>query len=314
MKCMRRLIKFASGFVLVFHEIPPGRFVDLVESIAPLEPVPLDTLVRRSKAGKRTAGLFAITVDDCLGENTKSLVKALQAKGWPATFYVPTAYVDSGHRMPFQWWSKLAPLLPHRVLHLRSEVLDLSRPGAVRRLSKRMEASWHANRLESYVPTIMELRDIVVRDRGISIESLNPQAVLGWQEITELSRNDLFRFESHGVSHSALSALSEPEVEFELKQSKDVLSEHTGRECRHFAYPFGNPRSIGSVSPKIAMRHYDSATTMSLGSVENAHPWLLPRIPLYPENSRRFAQLKILLKCTPLGLFGPYRNRWQEVG
>jgi peptidoglycan/xylan/chitin deacetylase (PgdA/CDA1 family) len=310
---MRPLLKFAGGFVLAFHEISPERFVDLVEGIAPLKPVPLDTLVRRSKAGKSTAGLFAITVDDCLNKNTKSLVNVLQAKGWPATFYVPTAYVDSDESIAFQWWFKVAPLLPNRVLHLKSELLDLSRPGAVARLSKRMEALWHTRRPESYVPITLELRDIVVRDCGISVENLHPQTVLGWREIAQFSRNDLFRFESHGASHSALSALSEPEIEFEMKQSRDILSEHTGRECRHFAYPFGNSRSIGSLSPKVAMRYYDSAATMSLGSVDNAHPWLLPRIPLYPENSCRFAQLKILLKCTPLDLFGQYRNWLPEV-
>jgi len=36
---------------------------------------------------------------------------------------------------------------------------------------------------------------------------------------------------------------------------------------------------------------------MSLGCVDSANPWLLPRIPLYPQNSRKFVQLKVLLKC-----------------
>jgi hypothetical protein len=39
---------------------------------------------------------------------------------------------------------------------------------------------------------------------------------------------------------------------------------------------------------------------MSLGHVDLAHPWLLPRIPLYPENSTLLARLKILLKCSSL--------------
>jgi len=41
---------------------------------------------------------------------------------------------------------------------------------------------------------------------------------------------------------------------------------------------------------------------MTLGSVDGANRWLLPRIPLYPENSTRFAHMKILLKCTPLNV------------
>jgi len=49
-----------------------------------------------------------------------------------------------------------------------------------------------------------------------------------------------------------------------------------------------------------AARFYDSATTMSLGHVDFASPWLLPRIPLYPENSTLFARVKILLKCSTI--------------
>lgn len=50
----------------------------------------------------------------------------------------------------------------------------------------------------------------------------------------------------------------------------------------------------------LAQRFYDSAVTMSLGSVDRADPWLLPRIPLYSKNSVLFARMKILLKCTSL--------------
>jgi hypothetical protein len=53
--------------------------------------------------------------------------------------------------------------------------------------------------------------------------------------------------------------------------------------------------SIGTAASAIARRFYDSAVTMSLGSVDRADPWLLPRIPLYAENSAVRARLKIAL-------------------
>ena len=43
-----------------------------------------------------------------------------------------------------------------------------------------------------------------------------------------------------------------------------------------------------------AQRYYDSAVTMSLGNVDSANPWLLPRIPLYSENPNWYARLKLL--------------------
>ncbi len=287
----------AGGFALAFHEISAARFLELVENLGPFEAVTLDTLVERSKAGKSTAGLFAITVDDCVGANTKELIPALKKKSWPATFYAPTWYVDRHEEMPFQWWFKAAPFLENRILELKSRRLDFTQPGSVNDYFRRLETLWHTERRETYVSTTAEIIEVLIRDHGVRREMLLPDAPLSWTEMAEMSRDDLIRFESHGVSHTAMSALSEKELEVEMEQSRRRIAEHTGRECRHLAYPFGSSRSIGTLAPSVAARYYDSAVTMNLGSVDRADPWLLPRIPLYPENSSAVARAKILLKC-----------------
>jgi peptidoglycan/xylan/chitin deacetylase (PgdA/CDA1 family) len=297
--------KLASGFILAFHEIPADRFVNLVESLGRLEIVPLETLSQRSKAGRSTSGLAAITVDDCVGGNTRALIKLLEAKAWPGTFYVPTSYLDSGEGMPFQWWFRLEPFLSGKILHLKARTIDLTVPNAVKRLFKEMELLWHTRPRETYVSTIAEIGETLVRDYAVPKASLIPPAPLTWPELAAFSRNEMIRFESHGKSHTAMSALSEPDLESELRESKKAISEHTGRECRHLAYPFGSPASIGSVSPTIAARYYESAVTMSLGSVAHANPWLIPRIPLYAQNTARTANFKVLLKCSKAARLGP---------
>ena len=172
-----------------------------------------------------------------------------------------------------------------------------------------MEQLWHSQRLESYLPMTMELVEIVLREGGLTRAAVQPAPPITWPEVAELSKNDLIRFESHGVSHAAMSSLTEDELVFEMKHSRDLVTEHTGRRCRHLAYPFGSWRSIGTPAVAAAERLYDSAATMSLGSVDFANPWLLPRIPLYPENSTLLARLKILLKCCTLSPLKPGRGR-----
>ena len=293
-------MRFSRGFILAFHEIHPQRLVELIGSIQPARAVHLSELVQRNKDRKSTAGLFAITVDDGVGENVRALARLFRAAGWPATFYLPTRYLDSGEGMPFQWWQRLKPFLPRKELVLRSRVLDLAPPNAVDSLFKEMERSWHSQRMESYLPMTMELVDIVARENGIAREAMRPAAPISWAEVAELSKNELLNFESHGVSHAAMSSLTDEELLFEMKHSRDLVSERSARPCRHLAYPFGSWQSIGTRAAAAAQRFYDSAVTMDLGHVESASPWLLPRIPLYPENSRRMAHLKILLKCNPL--------------
>jgi peptidoglycan/xylan/chitin deacetylase (PgdA/CDA1 family) len=292
----RLMTAVSSGFVLAFHEIPADRLAGFVESLRPAQAVPLSELVERSKRHKPTSGLFAITVDDGVGENVRSLARLFLDRAWPATFYIPTHYLDTGEAMVFQWWRCLKPFLPLARLELTSGSIDLSRQGAADELSKKMETLWHTQRLESYYRVTMDLVEIALREWGS--EAIQPPSPITWAEVEKFSKNDLIRFESHGVSHASMSSLNEEELAFEMKHSRDVVAEHTGRPCRHLAYPFGSPQSIGTRAVATARQFYDSATTMSLGGVDYANPWLLPRIPLYPENSTRLARLKVLLKCS----------------
>ena len=296
-----------SGFILAFHTISPQQLTAFVEGLAPSQPVSLDELVARIKQRRSTAGLFAITVDDGVGENLRALTNALAGRGWPATFYLPTNYMNTGQPMAFQWWAEVERLLPSRTLRLGTGIFDLSRAKGRRALWDNMQLAWHTQRAESYCPIIDQLIKAVC-EHGISRDSLNPPAPITWAEVARLSRNDLFQFESHGVSHTAMSALTPEEIEREMKQSREIIAQHTGRICRHLAYPFGSRRSIGDAAPVIARQYYDSAVTMSLGRVDNADSWLLPRIPLYPENSKLFVRCKVLLTCQRNGLLLPCRE------
>jgi peptidoglycan/xylan/chitin deacetylase (PgdA/CDA1 family) len=296
----RAMARLSGGFVIAFHDIPPQYVTHLVDGMWPARPTQLEELVVRRKEGKSCSGLFAITVDDGVGENVRALSQVFKARGWPATFYLPTHYLDSGEPLAFQLWWRMKAHLPARKLQLKSGTLDLSRPGAIDALSRKVERMWYSERLEAYLPITLELMKVVAREMGVTGDQLEGPAPITWQEVAELGHDGLIRFESHGVSHSAMSALTEEELEFEMRKSQEIVSEHTGRPCRHLCYPFGSNRSIGTLAPKMARRFYDSAVTMNLGSIDAADPWLLPRVPLYEKNSLLFARMKILLKCTVL--------------
>src|SRR5215467_2268005 len=176
----RFLIRSSGGFVLAFHEISPSHLVDLIECLRPAQAIPLSEIVKRTRDSKSTSGLFAITVDDGIGDNVRSLTRVFLSRGWPATFYLPTQYLDTGNGMAFQWWRLVLPLLPRTRLELSSGPIDLSSPGAVRELSKKMETLWYTKRLESYSHITMELAGIASRIWGA--EALQPPAPISWTE------------------------------------------------------------------------------------------------------------------------------------
>jgi peptidoglycan/xylan/chitin deacetylase (PgdA/CDA1 family) len=291
--------RFSKGFVLAFHDIAAEQLERFVDALHPIRPVHLSELTSRSKARKSTEGLCAITIDDGVGKTVRELSALFRARRWPASFFLPTAYVDTGEGFAFQWWRQVRALLPVAGLDDFSG-FDLSTPTGVNQLEKYLESSWHIAQPERYTAQIMELARTVAQRRGIALDDLRPPAPVSWAEVASLSKDDLIHFESHGVSHVAMSAFSEEEIEAEMLLSRDTVSEHTGRPCLHLAYPFGSQRSIGTLAPRIARQFYESAVTMDLGYVDGADPWILPRLPLYPENSVPFAQMKVLAKCTAL--------------
>ncbi len=298
----RMMMRRTGGFVIALHEMPAQRLEQFIEALRPAHPVHLDELIKRRKSGQSCAGLFAITIDDGVGNNVRALSQLFHARQWPATFYLPTQYLDTGEPMAFQLWWLMKPLLEKKA-PLKTKSVHLASAADFRSFSKKIETMWYRERQESYLPATLELMRMVERElpRG--------PAPISWKEVRQLGRDGLIRFESHGVSHTAMSALTERELLFEMSHSQEVVSRHSGKPCRHFCYPFGSPESIGPLAPQIARRFYDSAVTMNLGSIDVADPWLLPRIPLYPKNSLLFARTKILLKCATAS-----REKWSTKG
>ena len=292
---LRLASKLNSGFILAFHEIPPDRFSEFLDALSSFKAVHLDELIDRSKNRRSTSGLFAITIDDGVGENVRSLAAIANARQLPTTFYLPTEYLDTGMGMAFQWWNRVWPLIQGKTLSLKEGALDLSAPGASNELYTRVLALFHTAKKERYLPLIMEIVDIMIQEEGVDVPALLPPPPITWPEVAQLCRNDLLRFESHGVSHTAMSALSADELDLELKRSRDIISEHTGRLCRHLAYPFGSPESIGALAPQRVEKFYESATTMTMGPAVGINPMAIPRIPLYPSNSLDFAKSKIIV-------------------
>ncbi len=116
-----------------------------------------------------------------------------------------------------------------------------------------------------------------------------------WDEIEKLSKNPIISFQSHSVTHTAVSSLSENEIEDEMIKSKEIIEQHTGLKVHSFCYPYGAEKSIGVHAPKIAAKHYNSAVTLMRGRLKKNNPYYLPRIDFYNGDSPGFVRLKVIL-------------------
>jgi peptidoglycan/xylan/chitin deacetylase (PgdA/CDA1 family) len=286
--------RFFGGFVLAFHNLPAVRFERLVDALKSHEPVHLDELVARVKAGRQTKGLCAITVDDGVGDNVRGIASVAVKRQWPVTFYLPTRYLDERRGMPFQWLDSVLPGLPYSRLKAGPMELDLSTSAARRRFEASMRQIMYTRPAREYVTIIDDLVKRSLQNGWASAAELAPPEPVRWEEVASLAMKPEIRFESHGVTHTAVSALSLAQLEAELLESCRRISDHTNRPCRHFCYPYGGPTSIGTSAPPVVARHFESAVTMSRGRVNRQNPMLLPRIPLYSRDTPAIARIKVL--------------------
>jgi peptidoglycan/xylan/chitin deacetylase (PgdA/CDA1 family) len=286
--------RLGGGFILAYHDLPAEIFEQQMEALRPNQPVHLSELFQRAATGRSTAGLFAVTFDDGVATTVQNISAVCKRRQWPVTFYLPTVYLDERRGLPFQLWNKVVPYLPKGVLTLPSRVLDLSTTEALERFKADVETAIYTQHYDDYQSLIEDLVRWVLEHDLATTEHLQPPEPILWSEVVDLSRHEAIRFESHGVTHTAVVALPPATLEAELVTSKRRISEHTNRECRHFCYPFGGNESIGPVAPEIVTKVYDTATTMSRGRLRH-HPWsLVPRIPIYERDDPSLVRLKIL--------------------
>jgi len=63
---------------------------------------------------------------------------------------------------------------------------------------------------------------------------------LGVAEIEEMHRSGLVDIEPHTVTHRPLTRLSDDEIHAEIGGSKEVIERMLGKNCRLFAFPYGD--------------------------------------------------------------------------
>ena len=290
------LNKSPGGYILSFHDLSPEVFSTHVESLKPAIPVSLNELIDRYKLGKSIKNCFAITFDDGVKSTIKNNWEICMKNNWPVTFYLPTNYIN-GDNLPFQKIELLESLLKNE-----NYKLPKTSNNTTEKVLNKKKLINYLNKI-IYVKNNREVEEILnyflkilQTSYGLKYKKdLMPKAI-NWEEIKQISKNELASFQSHSLSHAACSGLSKQELENEMLTSKRIIEDCTGKNVNSFCYPYGAPKSISKLSVEIASKYFDHATTLIKGRLNkksNLH--YLPRIDLYPDQNVAFARMKVAL-------------------
>lgn len=168
----------------------------------------------------------------------------------------------------------------------------LSRPGGVAVTVDDGYADFHEHVLPCLVrhsvPATLYLATSLVRGPD------NPGAPtdgLTWSQLKEAVSTGLVTVGSHTHSHADLRAAGEREAAHELRRSRDLIEDHLGVACRHFAYPWSY---CSADADRAARAMFDSAALTwrtNRGGVDD--PYLLGRTPVLRSDSKMFFASKL---------------------
>jgi peptidoglycan/xylan/chitin deacetylase (PgdA/CDA1 family) len=102
--------------------------------------------------------------------------------------------------------------------------------------------------------------------------------LMSWSELEQAAQAGI-RIGSHSATHPFLTRLAEPEVEEELRLSRTMIEDRTGRSVTDFAYPYGD--SSIPVRQAVA-RHFQLACGTKLAFVSSDSDSMeLPRLDVF---------------------------------
>jgi peptidoglycan/xylan/chitin deacetylase (PgdA/CDA1 family) len=113
-----------------------------------------------------------------------------------------------------------------------------------------------------------------------------------WDQLANGVQTGLVTVGSHTHTHADLSRATESEAREEMRQSKDLIEDRLGVECRHFAYPW----AVGSPAADRAARElFRSAALHSWRTNRAGHfdPFELGRTPVLRSDGRFFFEQKV---------------------
>jgi peptidoglycan/xylan/chitin deacetylase (PgdA/CDA1 family) len=209
---------------------------------------------------RETAAL--ITFDDGYRDNFEVAAPILRARGIPATFFLPTAFIETP-RLP--WWDKVACIIK------RTHVRELELPrrpagnGSAGPPPLRIDLD-AVSRAEAIRPIIAAFLDETIRDGPWFLDMLADRAEVAvddeamarslfasWDQVRRLTGADAgLSVGSHGHSHRKLAGLDGDSQRRELADSKRILEDRLGREVAALAYPYGWPGAYTAETKALA--------------------------------------------------------------
>jgi peptidoglycan/xylan/chitin deacetylase (PgdA/CDA1 family) len=198
-------------------------------------------------------GTILLSFDDGYYDNFYGAVPVLESLSTQALFYISTGLLNTNEET---WWDQLEKIFYNNNL---PEALSIS----VKNITYNFDTSGKekidytynkVHRLVKYlkVDKRKEILDKLFEWSKIEKRGRNTYRFLTFDEVKKMNESNSAVIGAHTHSHTPLSILSYEEQKNDIEKSRKILENITGKEIKHFSYPFGAKKDYNADSLKIS--------------------------------------------------------------
>jgi peptidoglycan/xylan/chitin deacetylase (PgdA/CDA1 family) len=206
-----------------------------------------------------------ITFDDGYRDNFEVAAPILRDRGLPATFFIPTAFLEAPR---LSWWDKVACLIKQtrvRRLELPRSPEGGSDNGGPPPLAIDLDAMPRSEAIRTIIAAFLDeticdgpwfLQRLADRaEVEVDDDSMARALFTSWDQVRRTTGPGTgLSVGSHGHSHRKLAGLDGDSQGRELAESKRILEDRLGREAEALAYPYGWPGAYTAETKALAAR------------------------------------------------------------
>jgi peptidoglycan/xylan/chitin deacetylase (PgdA/CDA1 family) len=263
-----------APFIVCYHEINPQEVESHIKYLKKYY-----RIKHVSELTNSDRGCCAITLDDCVKIHTDTLVNICDRLNVPATLYLPVKACLENDSL---YYDKILYLIKNRdhIIYRNKKLLtetQKEKASAVQYVTQDGYTSGsRIADLETEFNHCAEQNQFEVNQIPIS------HRVISKDEVTQLSNNMNISIQSHSMTHPIFSLCNEKEIEYELSESKRIITTLTNKPVTSFCYPFGSNALVGELVREKAKSYYANAVMFTPGILKKLDTYEMSRIGIYP--------------------------------
>jgi peptidoglycan/xylan/chitin deacetylase (PgdA/CDA1 family) len=190
-----------------------------------------------------------VTFDDGYRDNFDLALPVLQELEAPATFFVPTGFLESPK---LSWWDRIAYVLKTtqeaRISLDYPVSIALQTGESEKAIQELIIAYKSAAEVDDnrFFETLESAAKVEVDDVALARDLF-----MSWEQVQQLSQMGM-SIQGHTHSHPILGRLPEARQRWEMTESKRILEERLGKKVEAIAYPVGSRGAFSDATKRLA--------------------------------------------------------------